>query len=176
MGGFLGTLVHCTLVIMEETKIKITKKVLDEVEKLCGELFELIGLKVKIEVGHDKDNDAVILSLEAPESAGLLIGRRGETVSAIQYVLGVMVRQKLGGWIRVLVNVGDWREKQEEQLKALAISTAERARETGEAQLLYNLNPSQRRMVHLALADEKDLSTESEGEGRDRHLVISIKK
>ncbi|MBI2103810.1 KH domain-containing protein [Candidatus Woesebacteria bacterium] len=161
---------------MEESKIKITKKTLAEVEKLCGELFELIGLKVKAVVEHDKDNEAVTVSIEAPESVGLLIGRRGETVSAIQYVLGVMVRQKLGGWVRVLVNVGDWRQKQEEQLTALAISTAERARETGEAQLLYNLNPSQRRVVHLALADEKDLTSESEGEGRDRHLVIAVKK
>ena len=87
-----------------------------------------------------------------------------------------MSRQKLEGWVRVLVNVGDWRQKQEEQLTALATSAAERARETKEAQLLYNLNPSQRRVVHMALGNEKDLTTESQGEGKDRHLVVSLKK
>jgi spoIIIJ-associated protein len=74
-----------------------------------------------------------------------------------------------------VVNVGDYMQKQEEQLRDLAAATAERARETGDPQLLYNLNPSQRRIIHMALSEE-DVETVSEGEGRDRHLVVSLKK
>ncbi len=161
---------------MEENKLEITKEVVAKVEEECKELLDLIGLKIEVEVNHDKENDAVLVNLNPSDSAGLIIGRRGETISAIQYILGMIMRQKLGGWVRVIVNVGDWRQKQEEQLRDLAQTTAQRARETGEDQLLYNLNSSQRRIIHLALSQENDIATQSDGEGRDRHLVISLKK
>ena len=161
---------------MEETKIKIDKKVLESVEKLCTELFDLVGVQVSIDISEDKNNEAVLVNLSSEDSAGLLIGRRGETISAIQYMLGMMLRKKLGGWVRVVVNVGDYREKQEDQLADLANSAADRARETGEAQLLYNLNPGQRRVVHVTLSEQEDIETMSEGEGRDRHMVIALKQ
>ncbi len=160
---------------MEEVNIKIDKEVLKQVEDLSKELFELIGLKPDIEISHDKENEAVLVELKSDDSTGLIIGRRGETILSIQSVLGMMVRQKVGGWVRIVVNIGDWREKQEEQLKELAKTAAERARETGEPQRLYNLSASQRRVIHLTLSEDKDVKTESEGEGRDRHLVISLK-
>lgn len=159
----------------EETKISITKKVVDEVKKLAEELFTLMGLKVELDVSHDKENDAVKIDIKSTDSTGLIIGRRGESISAIQSVLGMMARQRLDGWVRVVVNVGDYREKQEVQLSDLAAQTAQRVRETGTPQSLYNLDSSQRRLIHLALSNEKDLVAESEGEGRDRHLVISLK-
>ena len=160
---------------MESTNLKIDKEVLKVVADLTKELFELIGLKPEIEIVHDKENEAIMVNLKSDDSTGLIIGRRGETISAIQSVLGMMVRQKAGGWVRIMLNIGDWREKQEEQLKELATSAAQRARETGEAQMLYNLSASQRRVIHMTLSEEKDIKTESEGEGRDRHLVINIK-
>ena len=160
---------------MESTNLKIDKEVLKVVADLTKELFELIGLKPEIEIVHDKENEAIMVNLKSDDSTGLIIGRRGETISAIQSVLGMMVRQKAGGWVRIMLNIGDWREKQEEQLKELATSAAQRARETGEAQMLYNLSASQRRVIHMTLSEEKDIKTESEGEGRDRHLVINLK-
>ena len=161
---------------MEDVNIKIDKKVLEKVSSLTQELFSLVGIEVAAKVTHDKENDAVLVDLASDDSAGLLIGRRGETISALQYILGMMLRKNLGGWVRVIINVGDYREKQEDQLTDLAMSAAERARETREPQLLYNLNPSQRRVVHVALSKEEDLETMSEGEGKDRHLVITLKK
>jgi spoIIIJ-associated protein len=74
-----------------------------------------------------------------------------------------------------VVNVGDYREKEEDYLKSLAASTAQRARETKEPQNLYNLKPWQRRIIHLALSEEKDLTTESMGEGEERYLIIKPK-
>lgn len=161
---------------MEDTKIEITKDIVSKVKKEAVKLIELTGLKIEMEIEQDKDNDAILINLSSTDSAGLLIGRRGETVSAIQYILGMIMRQKLGGWVRIIVNVGDWRQKQEEQLTELAQGAAVRARETKEDQLLYNLNPSQRRVIHLALSHEKDITTQSQGEGRERHLIISTKK
>ncbi len=116
------------------------------------------------------------IDIETEEETGLLIGRHGETIEAIQSILGMMLKKKTGDWVRIIVDVGGWREKQEERLRDLATQTAERAKETGEGQPLYNLSPAQRRVIHLTLADDPDIETESAGEDEERYLIIRPKK
>jgi len=159
-----------------EEQIKINKKVVTKVEKLASKTLKLMGSEAKIVVSHDKKNDAVLVNIKSDEERGLLIGKRGETISAIQYLLSIMVTQELGGWIRVLVNIADWRERQEDTLKDLAIQTAERALETNSSQNLYNLTPAQRRIIHLELSTNSKIETTSEGEGQDRYLKVSPKE
>jgi len=158
-----------------EKDIKINKKIVDTVKEVSTELFAQVGSKAKIEVKHDKDSDAVIVLLKSEEETGLLIGKRGETIESIQTVLNLIVSQKVGGWVRILVDISDWRERQEDTLKDLAVQTLERVRETGDPERLYNLTSAQRRVVHMELSKEDDIKTESEGEGRDRCLVVSLK-
>lgn len=146
------------------------------VEKLASELLGLMGPKVKPVVYEDKENDAIAVDIEAQDEAGLLIGSRGETLTSIQAVLGMMFRQRKGEWRRIIVNIADWRQRQEERLKQLARQTAERARSLKEPQPLYNLTPPERRIVHLALADDKDVETESVGEGPERYLIVRPKE
>ena len=134
-----------------------------------------MGVSVKPEVSEDKENEAIVVFLDTQEEAGLLIGRHGQTIESLQAALGMLAKEKLGEWVRVVVNVGDWREKQEEHLKSLAISAAERAKTTGEGQPLYNLTPAQRRVIHLALSEDPEIDTESVGEGEERYLVIKKK-
>lgn len=145
------------------------------VQKLVDKLLDLMGTKAKAVASEDKENEAVRVNIETDDEAGLLIGRHGETLDALQVILGMMVFQESKEWTRIIVNVGDWREKQEDQLKSLALQAAERARETGEPQTLFNLNASQRRIVHMVLTEEKDIETESSGEGKERYLVIKQK-
>jgi spoIIIJ-associated protein len=159
--------------VAESKKSKNPEK---EVQKIAKDLFKKIGMDVKFTVNEDKDNEAILLNIETEEEAGLIIGNRGRNLSAIQLVLGMIYRQRSGDWQRILVNVSDWREKEEERLKGLAQATASRVVETGEPQTLYNLTPSQRRIVHMVLAEEKDIITESQGEGDSRYLVVSPKK
>ena len=142
------------------------------VQGLADKLLELMGTKAKAVVSEDKENEALKVNIETETEAGLLIGRHGETLDALQVILGMMLFQESKEWSRIVVNVGDWREKQEDQLKSLALQAAERARETGEPQSLFNLNASQRRIVHIILSEEKDIETESSGEGKERFLVI----
>jgi spoIIIJ-associated protein len=145
----------------------------EEIKEIASELFELLGLKVDFKVKEEED--VVYLDIEAPEATGLLIGRHGETLNAIQSFLAMAIKQSTGEWVRVVVNIGDWRQKQEEQLVKLADQAAARATETGQPQYLYNLNATQRRMVHLALAENKSVETQSEGEGNERYLVVKPK-
>ena len=157
-----------------KTKEDKTKKI-DKgkiVEEVCNELLDLIGVKTKPSVKYDEENDSYFVSLETDEEAGLLIGNRGETINSIQLIIGLVVANKAGEWVRVIVNVGDWREKEEARLEGLAEQAAERAISTGEPQPLYNLRAALRRTLHMCLAKNKDVVTESHGEGDERYLVV----
>src|SRR3972149_538968 len=108
-------------------KSKKTKSKVEIVGTLAKELLDLIGVVAKPEVFEDEKNEAIVVSLKTEDEAGLLIGRHGQTIEALQAALGMLAKEKLGEWVRIIVNVGAWREKQEEYLKSLAVSAAERA-------------------------------------------------
>lgn len=152
------------------------KDKIKQLEEVSKELLALMATKSEVSVDYDKDGEVFIVNIEASDETGLLIGKKGETLSSIQTVLGILFKQKTGEWNKIVVNVGDYREKEEDYLKNLAASTAARAKETGTPQNLYNLKAWQRRVVHLALSEDKDITTESEGEGGDRYLTIKPTK
>ncbi|MEJ2347654.1 MAG: KH domain-containing protein [Patescibacteria group bacterium] len=159
----------------EKSKTTISKKSITLAQKLIDQMLSLMGTKAKAIAQEDKENEAIRIDIDAGEETGLLIGKHGETLDAMQLLLGMMMRQKQEDWVRIILNVGDWREKQEEHLKDLAFQAADRARETGEPQNLFNLSSSQRRIIHLALGSEKDIETESAGEGKERYLIVKQK-
>lgn len=135
-----------------------------------------MATSAKVEVSFDKEQDSFIVNIDAGDETGLLIGKKGETLTSIQNILGILLKQQIGEWKRVTVNVGDYREKEEDYLKNLAANALSRAKETGEPQNLYNLKAWQRRIVHMYLSEDKDVETESQGEGEERYLVIKPKK
>lgn len=151
------------------------KKETEILRKAVEEMLELMTVKAKADVSYDKEQEAFVVNIEAGDATGLIIGKKGETLSSLQTILGVMLKQKTDEWKRVVVNVGDYREKEEEYLKGLAESSAARAKETGQPQMLYNLKPWQRRIIHMYLSDKSEVITESEGEGEDRYLVVKSK-
>ena len=153
----------------------ISKDRLKKIEESAVKLLSLMGSRAKVSVSSDKADQAVLINLETDDETGLLIGRQGETLTAIQTILGIIARRDFEEWVRIIVNVGDWREKQESRLKDLATQTGLRAKETGEPQYLYNLTPNQRRVIHLALSEDKELETESQGEGKERYLIVRKK-
>lgn len=149
----------------------------EDVKSLLEELMKLIGIEAQVNVNieekkSDEEQTTVYATVDAKEEAGLLIGGRGATLHAIQAFVAMAMKQKHGEWVRVVVDIGDWRQKHEEYLTSLANQAAERARQTGEAQYLYNLSPNQRRVIHLALSREGGIETQSEGEGENRYLKV----
>lgn len=148
----------------------------DTLKNTAEKLLSLMSVSAKIEVTYDKKDEVFVVDIDAGETTGLLIGKRGETLLSIQNILGVLYKQETGEWAKIVVNVGDYRQKEEEYLKSLAENTAQRAVETGNPQNLYNLKAWQRRVIHMFLSDNKDVATTSEGEGEDRYLIVSPKK
>lgn len=145
------------------------------VKKISKQLLKLMGTKAKPVVKEDKEAEAIVVDIETEDEAGLLIGSRGDTLNSIQTIINMIFRKEYGDWQRIVVNISDWRERQEERLKDLAEQSARRAKETKEPQTLYNLSPSQRRIVHLTLVEDKKVETESAGEGRERYLIVKPK-
>jgi spoIIIJ-associated protein len=142
------------------------------VEEVSKKLLSLMEIDLVPKVSTDEDNQAIRIDIDAGDEAGLLIGSRGYTLNSLQMIIGLLVRKETDEWVRVLVDVADWRDKEKERLNEIAEQAAERAVATGEPQHLYNLTPAQRRLVHIALSGDNRVTTESEGEGEERYLVV----
>lgn len=107
---------------------------------------------------------------------GILIGYHGETLYSLQLILGMVCYKKTGRWSRIVLNVGDYKQKREDYLKQLAQTKADYVRNTGRYQTITGLSPFERRIVHLAIAEFPDLISQSSGEGKNRVLTIKFKQ
>ncbi|MBI2036027.1 KH domain-containing protein [Candidatus Microgenomates bacterium] len=143
-------------------------------------LLEKLAVEASAQVTQKDEFFQVAIQMEGADAssteAGILIGYHGETLSALQLILSLIISKKLGRFVRLIVNVGDYREKREEKLKEMALEAARRAKETKQEVILGNLSPWQRRIIHIALADDSDIQTESQGEEPDRQLIIKPRK
>ena len=106
------------------------------------------------------------------DDLGILIGRRGDTLASLQYVVNLVVGRKLKTKIAIGVDVEGYRRRREQSLKNVALHMAERVKATGQTATLEPMPPNERRIVHLALAREPAVITESIGEGENRKVVI----
>lgn len=106
------------------------------------------------------------------EAMGLLIGRRGETLRSLQFLLNLLVSRRVQKWPQIVVDVGNYRQRRQESLEGLARRMAERVRQTGRPIMLEPMAAYERRIVHLALREDKTIYTESSGEGENRKIVI----
>src|SRR5579875_235224 len=110
------------------------------------------------------------------ENLGLLIGRRGETLAALQLLVNLIVSHRTHHRMRIIVDAENYRQRREENLRSLALRVAQQVRSYRRSIALEAMPPHERRIVHIALSDSKDISTESIGEGDERRVVISLKR
>ena len=138
--------------------------------ELLTEITQAAGVHCRIEISED--DEAVTASLVGGD-LGLLIGRHGQTIDAIQYLANVIAWRELGeGRKDVVVDAAGYRERRRETLEALALRSADRARSSGESVDLEPMSSIERRIVHLRLEEEDGVSTRSEGEEPYRYVVV----
>jgi spoIIIJ-associated protein len=113
-----------------------------------------------------------LLDIVGAEDVGILIGRRGETLGALQFLLTLMVSKKVGKWSKVLVDVEGYRQRREASLRSLATRIALRVQQTRQPMPLEAMPANERRIVHITLQDHPAVTTSSTGEGDERHVVI----
>lgn len=110
------------------------------------------------------------------ESLAVLIGRRGETLASLQLLVNLVVSHRTKRRMRIVVDAENYRQRREENLRSLALRVAQQVRNYRRAVALEAMPPNERRIVHIALSDSADISTESIGEGDERRVVISLKR
>lgn len=144
--------------------------------KVIKETVEEFFSKVGIDGGFDlnETEEEIELTLKT-EDSGIVIGYHGETLEALQLVISLMLAKKTGEFKRVSIEVGDYKKNRSEWLKNLAMDTKRKVLEQGREIQLTELKSWERRVVHLILQDDQEVSTESMGEGRDRVLVVKPK-
>ena len=153
------------------------EKLVEAVRTVIGNLVAPIldvqteDVELSIEVGEDR----VQVSVKS-EDTGLLIGRDGQNLAAVQYLASRMITRAVGSQVRVQVDAGDYHVRQDTRLQELALSLAEKVKATGKVQTTRPLSAYQRRVIHLALQNDPDVQTRSSGEGALKHVVILKRK
>jgi spoIIIJ-associated protein len=169
---------------VEEAKIKVRLKLepdekADAVEVAKEVLETLIKLmKITAEVSVLQANTGelpVTLNIEG-EDLGVLIGRRGQALASLQYVVRLIVAEKLKVWIPMNVDIAGYKKRRYESLQNLALRVAEQVKKNRRLIMLEPMPADERRIIHLALADHPDVTTQSMGEGDMRKVAILLKK
>ena len=140
-----------------------------------GDILELLakqsGLEAEIVVG-ELQGKYINLSIDGKE-AGYLVGKNGEVLNSLQYLINLIAKQQLGNGVRVTLDGNDYRKKRAESLTALAEKIADKVKERGEEAVLEALPAFERRVIHKALQEIEGVTTYSEGEEPDRRVVIA---
>ena len=161
----------------EPAKIKVTKidnpsEVVQVASDVVSKLIRLMDIDVISTMRHtDGDDEGPFFDIEGEDSA-LLIGRRGETLRALQLLVRTIVGRKLGTNLNFTVDVEGYDDRRRQSLANLADRVASRVIKTGRSIELEPMSARERRIVHISLADQKGIQTESAGEGKDRRVVI----
>lgn len=153
-------------------------EVADVAQETLEGLLAGMGITADVEIqpmpaATAEDGFVAMLDIVGAEDVGILIGRRGDTLGALQFLVTLMVSRKVGRWSKVLVDVEGYRVRRESSLRTLAIRMAQRVQQTHQPIPLEAMPPNERRIVHLTLQDNPAVATSSIGEGEDRHIVIS---
>ena len=141
-----------------------------------GRILEAAGVNVTrtLRAANDPESGGPIIDL-AGEDSGLLIGRRGQTLQALQFLVNLIVRKQFEG-VRVVLDVENYRQRREVQLRDMATKVAARVTQTNRSITLEPMPPADRRIIHTSLTDNPDVSTESTGEGEGRKVTIMPKR
>ena len=141
-----------------------------------GRILEAAGVNVTrtLRAANDPESGGPIIDL-AGEDSGLLIGRRGQTLQALQFLVNLIVRKQFEG-VRVVLDVENYRQRRELQLREMATTIAKRVAETNRSITLEPMPPADRRIIHTSLTDHPGVSTESTGEGEGRKVTIMPKR
>ena len=144
------------------------------INALVQELFKQLEIVPEaVELVEAEAGNSYQLNLKfSDQDTGILIGYHGDTISALQLIINLLIYKKQGEWKRLVVNIGDYRQKRAAGLEQMALDSAQRVKFSGQPMALFNLNPYERRVIHEFLSRDPAVTTESEGEARNRHLVI----
>ena len=173
--GFLG-IGSRPAIIKAKVKEEIKEVSLCDLAKnFLKEVFDAMDMAVVIEAKYEEDEKNMNINLSGDEM-GVLIGKRGQTLDSLQYLVSLVVNRDKSDYIRVKVDTEDYRERRKETLENLAKNIAYKVKRTKRPVSLEPMNPYERRIIHSALQNDNYITTHSEGEEPFRRVMVSLKK
>ncbi len=159
----------------KEVRVIATKKV--SIEQIAVNFLDSVLNKMNISADYqvEKIENEIKIDISG-ENMGVVIGRRGQTLDALQYLVSLVVNRRVENYVRVVLNTENYREKRERSLVKLAHKLANRARKYRKDIVLEPMNPYERRIIHSSLQDNQYVSTRSEGQDPNRKVVIFLNK
>ena len=169
--GFLG------LIGKQDAVIKVRKKsnLLDDTYEFLDKMFSAMNMEVTSKIDYNEENRTMNIDFSGVEM-GLLIGKRGQTLDSLQYLISLVVNKESDSYIKVKVDTEDYRERRKQTLENLAKNLSYKVKRTRRPVTLEPMNPYERRIIHSALQNDRYVETHSEGEEPYRKVVITLKK
>ncbi len=156
-------------------KAKVKNSVEDTARDFLKDVFAAMGMTVVVNVKYDEAENAMDIDLNG-DDMGVLIGKRGQTLDSLQYLVSLVVNKDVENYIRVKVDTENYRQRRKETLENLAKNISYKVKRTKRPVSLEPMNPYERRIIHSALQNDKYVTTHSEGEEPFRHVVVVLKK
>jgi spoIIIJ-associated protein len=165
-----------TIASVKETASKIEDVDVEAItKKFLNDVFEAMNIKVNIEAAYNDSLKSLDVELSGDEM-GVLIGKRGQTLDSLQYLISLVVNKGTGEYIRVKVDTENYRERRKETLENLAKNISYKVKRTRRSVSLEPMNPYERRIIHAALQNDRYVTTHSEGDEPFRRVVVSPKR
>ena len=157
--------------------IKAKKKdsFLDDIYEYLDNLFRAMDIDAKVEIDYNEDDSVMNIDVSGPDM-GILIGKRGQTLDALQYLISLFVNKKSESYVRVKLDTENYRARRKDTLENLAKNIAFKVKRSRRSFALEPMNPYERRIIHSALQNDKYVATKSEGEEPYRKVVVYLKK
>jgi spoIIIJ-associated protein len=144
--------------------------------QVLSDILKAMGIQAEVTVNKASDpNDPVTLNIEG-DDLGVLIGRRGQALASLQYLVRLIVSERIKKWITINVDVDWYKKRHYEALKKLALRLADQVSKKKRSITMEPMPPDERRIVHITLANNPDIVTQSTGEGDERRVVIQSRK
>lgn len=150
-------------------KVTLTDNERKDVEQLIEKLFSLLEIEGTFSL--EEQDDILEIMMETKDT-GIVIGYHGEVLESLQLILSLAVAKKIGRFVRVSIEVDGYKKNRTEYLHNLALQTKDKALSENKEQVLSSLKSWERRIIHLYLQNDEQVTSESEGEGKDRVLVV----
>ncbi len=171
--GFLG--LGAKPAIIKAKKAEKAKTIADKTNEYLEALFKAMDIETEITIDFDEENNNMNINLEGPEM-GILIGKRGQTLDALQYLISLFVNKESESYVRVKLDTENYRARRKDTLENLAKNIAFKVKRSRRSVTLEPMNPYERRIIHSALQNDKYVATRSEGEEPYRKVVVYLKK
>jgi spoIIIJ-associated protein len=169
--GILGFIGSKPAIIRAKKKVTIEDTAMD----FLKDVFGAMEMEVKLEADYNDVDKEISIDMSGNDM-GILIGKRGQTLDSLQYLVSLVINKESEDYIRVKLDTENYRERRKETLETLAKNIAYKVKRTKRSVSLEPMNPYERRIIHSSLQNDKFVVTRSEGEDPFRHIVISLKK